>query len=177
MRNRKPPQKMVTRFQEIFSRITNPLDAKDCGEGKNLGWQLAALDHCIQQLWCVTFSFFFGEACFSPFPSLLCCENIGGWGGQGQSCCKAGAFLFLLDRFVQLFGTSWTVACQAPLSMGFSSKILCPWDSPGKKTWVGCHSLLQGIFQPRDGTQVSRFCRWILYYQVPGKPKTGVQEA
>ena len=33
--------------------------------------------------------------------------------------------------------TPWTVACQAPLSM-------C---SPGKNTGVGCHSLLQGIFQ------------------------------
>ena len=24
--------------------------------------------------------------------------------------------------------------------------LLCPWDSPGKKTGVGCHALLQGIF-------------------------------
>ena len=24
--------------------------------------------------------------------------------------------------------------------------LLCPWDSPGKNTGVGCHSLLQGIF-------------------------------
>ena len=26
------------------------------------------------------------------------------------------------------------------------SRPLCPWDSPGKKTGVGCHVLLQGIF-------------------------------
>ena len=26
------------------------------------------------------------------------------------------------------------------------SKVLCPWDSPGKNTRVGCHALLQGIF-------------------------------
>ena len=25
-------------------------------------------------------------------------------------------------------------------------KLLCPWDSPGKNTGVGCHFLLQGIF-------------------------------
>ena len=25
-------------------------------------------------------------------------------------------------------------------------RLLCPWDSPGKNTGVGCHSLLQGIF-------------------------------
>ena len=27
--------------------------------------------------------------------------------------------------------------------------------SPGKKAGVACHALLQGIFQPRDWTQVS----------------------
>ena len=26
------------------------------------------------------------------------------------------------------------------------ARLLCPWDSPGKNTGVGCHSLLQGIF-------------------------------
>ena len=37
---------------------------------------------------------------------------------------------------VWLFGTPWTVACQAPLSI----------HSPGKYTGVGCHALLQGLF-------------------------------
>ena len=27
------------------------------------------------------------------------------------------------------------------------ARLLCPWDFPGKNTGVGCHSLLQGIFQ------------------------------
>ena len=27
-----------------------------------------------------------------------------------------------------------------------SSRLLCPWDSPGKNTGVGYHALLQGIF-------------------------------
>ena len=26
------------------------------------------------------------------------------------------------------------------------SRLICPWDSPGKNTGVGCHFLLQGIF-------------------------------
>ena len=30
------------------------------------------------------------------------------------------------------------------------SKLLCPWNSPGKNTGVGCHSLLEGIF-PTQG--------------------------
>ena len=28
-----------------------------------------------------------------------------------------------------------------------SARLLCPWDSPGKDTGVGCHFLLLGIFQ------------------------------
>ena len=45
-----------------------------------------------------------------------------------------------LSRF-RLFVTPWTVAHQAPSSMGFSSK----------STGVGCHFLLQGIF-PTQGS-------------------------
>jgi len=28
--------------------------------------------------------------------------------------------------------------------------VLCPWDSPGKNTGVGCHDLLQGIFPTHE---------------------------
>ena len=31
------------------------------------------------------------------------------------------------------------------------ARLLCPWNSPGKNTGVGCHSLLQGIF-PTQGS-------------------------
>ena len=36
-----------------------------------------------------------------------------------------------------------------------SSRPLCPWDSPGKNTGVGSHSLLQGIFPTQGSNQVS----------------------
>ena len=57
---------------------------------------------------------------------------------------------------VQLFATPWTVACQAPLSMGFSrqeywSGLLCP--PPG----------LQGIF-PTQGSNPHFLC--LLHWQV-----------
>ena len=42
----------------------------------------------------------------------------------------------------RLFATPWTVAC---------TKLLHPWDFPGKSTGVGCHFLLQGIF-PTQGS-------------------------
>ena len=30
------------------------------------------------------------------------------------------------------------------------SRLLCPWNFPGKNTGVGCHFLLQGMFRPGD---------------------------
>ena len=41
---------------------------------------------------------------------------------------------------------------------------LCPWDSPGKNTVVGCHFLLLGIF-PIQGLNLGLLhCRQILYH-------------
>ena len=31
------------------------------------------------------------------------------------------------------------------------ARLLCPWDSPGQNTGVGCHALLQGIL-PTQGS-------------------------
>ena len=53
--------------------------------------------------------------------------------------------------------TLWTIAHQAPLSMGFT----------GKNTGVGCHFLLQGIFPAQRSNHnscVSCIDRWILYH-------------
>ena len=72
----------------------------------------------------------------------------------------------VLSRFsrVQLFATLWTVARQAPLSMGFSRE----------EYWSGLPSLLQGIF-PTQGWHLHLLC--LLYWQAgslplmpPGKP-------
>ena len=43
------------------------------------------------------------------------------------------------------------------------ARLLCPWDSPGNNTGVGCHFLLQGIF-PTQGLNPGLWhCRQILY--------------
>ena len=46
------------------------------------------------------------------------------------------------------------------------ARLLCPWDSPGKNTGVGCCALLQGIF-PAQGSNPCLLhllqCRQILY--------------
>ena len=43
------------------------------------------------------------------------------------------------------------------------SRFLCPWDSPGKNTGMGCHSLLQGIFVTRRSNPGLLHCKQILY--------------
>ena len=42
------------------------------------------------------------------------------------------------------------------------TRLLCPWDPPGKNTGVGCHSLLQGIFQTQglNPLHLLRFLCW-----------------
>ena len=43
------------------------------------------------------------------------------------------------------------------------ARLLCPWDSPGRNTGVGCHALLQGIFLTQELNQDLLHCRQILY--------------
>ena len=71
----------------------------------------------------------------------------------------------MLSR-VQLFVTPWTVAHQAPLSLGFS----------GKNTRVGCHFFLQGIF-PTQGLELSPSLAGRFFTIVPPEksPTNGVQ--
>ena len=54
------------------------------------------------------------------------------------------------------------------------TRLLCPWDSPGKNAEGGCRALLQGVF-PTQGSNPFLFC--LLHWQVgslppapPGKP-------
>jgi hypothetical protein len=72
------------------------------------------------------------------------------------------------------FGWFWTAVWAAPMprSLGLSSgvpwtvtpRLLCPWNSPGKTTGTGCHSLLQGIFLAQGWHLSLLHCRQILYH-------------
>ena len=48
------------------------------------------------------------------------------------------------------------------------TRLLCPWDSPGKNTGVGSHALLQGIF-PTQGLNIALQAD-SLPPEPPGKP-------
>ena len=59
--------------------------------------------------------------------------------------------------------------------LALCNSMVCQWDSPGKNTGMGCHSLLQGIF-PTQGSNSTGllYCRRILYHlsQLKTKIKT-----
>ena len=66
---------------------------------------------------------------------------------------------------------------QCSLSPLGTTLTLCPWDSPGKNTGMGCHALLQGIFPTQGSNLCFLCCRQILYclsYQ--GSPKKIMQQ-
>ena len=44
------------------------------------------------------------------------------------------------------------------------ARLLCPWDSPGKNTGVGCHALLQEIFLTQGSKPCLLHCRQNLYH-------------
>ena len=43
------------------------------------------------------------------------------------------------------------------------TRLLCPWNSPGKNTGVGCHALLQRISLTQGSNPGLLHCRQILY--------------
>ena len=83
--------------------------------------------------------------------------------------------------FVSRFKNLFVLACSVALVVSESlrpcglepTRLLCPWDSLGKNTGVGCHVLLQGMSPAQESTWGLLHCRWILYqlsYQ--GSPET-----
>ena len=60
-----------------------------------------------------------------------------------------------------------------PMDCSPSSRLLCPWDSPGKSTGVDCHFLLQGIFLTQGSNVGLQHWRQILYsLSHPGTPES-----
>ena len=83
---------------------------------------------------------------------------------------EGGNFPFIPRVFAKLLQSCPTLQ---PHGL-WSTRLLCPWDSPGKNTGVGCHALLQGIY-PTQGSNPCLLC--LLHWQAgslplapPGKP-------
>ena len=74
------------------------------------------------------------EACGIEFPNQGLNPGHLHWEHRVLTTGPPGKFLLLFNHCcVWLFETPWTTACQASLS----SRLLCPWNLPGKNTAVG----------------------------------------
>ena len=76
------------------------------------------------------------------------------------------------DNFPSFPVAAITRACSVALAVSDSlrphglqpARPLCPWDSPGKNTAVGCHACLQGTFQTQGSNPGLLHCRQIPYH-------------
>ena len=112
-------------------------------------------------------------ACMPPLPlsawggmsCLLPGLLPGAWGKEGA--CQICVHAQWISR-VRLFATPWTVACQAPLSMGFSRQEYwsgLPFPSPGYLPYPGIKpvspALAGGFFiAEHQGTENTAFPLW-----------------
>ena len=80
-------------------------------------------------------------------------------------CPCVESSLVLLEKGV-CYGQGVLLAkfCQPFPCFILYSRRLCPWDSPGKNTGVGSHSLLQGIFPNQELNSYLLRCRKIPSY-------------
>ena len=102
--------------------------------------------------------------CLWVFRLLLCL------GCYKQCCCEywcACVFEFIFSGYLprsRIDGPQWNSVCACSVLCTYSivshslqprglqpTRLLCPWDSPGRNAGVGCQFLLQGIF-PTQGS-------------------------
>ena len=107
---------------------------------------------------------------------IQCKYNVNSHQQTANSSVALGNFLefkiyiFFICRWLNLWVQNpriWRVDCTRKLfsCVRLSARLLCPWDSPGKNTGVGCHSLFQGIFLTQGSNPGLPHCRQILYHK------------
>ena len=77
---------------------------------------------------------------------------------SSQSRDRTLSYVFCIGRPVFYHWWKWSrsVMSESLQPCGLSpARLLCPWDSPGKNTGVGCHAPSRGSSHPRNQTQVS----------------------
>ena len=75
----------------------------------------------------------------------------GNWGG-------------LPTRKGSVFLSARMLSCFSHVQLFAPTRLLSPWDSPGRNTGVGCHGLLQRIFPTLGLNPRLLHCRQILYH-------------
>ena len=87
---------------------------------------------------------------YFSFSALICWDHL-------RCCCCLVASV--MSDSVQPYGLQ-------------PARHLCPWDSLGGSTGVGCYALLQETSQPRDRTQISSIAGRFFTTEPPGKSRS-----
>ena len=129
---------------------------------KNIfNWSVVDVQYCVSFRWTAEWYIFpilFHYRLLQDIEySSLCCTVcrkvkamvISGWGWSKSTlddcpCCDPHLSASVMCDFLWPYGL-------------WPSRLLSPWDSPGKNTRMGCHALLQGIF-PTQGSNLCLSC-------------------
>ena len=95
--------------------------------------------------------------------------RLSDWTELTEVIGRIGSFLWLQEILWQgnlvLPSVGHSVISNSLQRHGLSpSRLLCPWDSPGKNTGISSHSLLQGTFPTQRLNPGLLHCRQILYH-------------
>ena len=118
-----------------------------------------------------THRFFFFFCCFEKAKQCILsahCGQIGAflmWKSPfGSNCQERIGKKHNMQRMDSLCAPSLS-RVQLSATPGLQpTRLICPWDSPGKNTGLGCHALLQGFF-PTQGSNPH-----LLHWQVDSLP-------
>ena len=104
-----------------------------------------------------------------PFPKFLSSSIFGGWGvrtGVLSICILPIGLLLCLSSLLDEESVSCSVVSDSlPPHELQPSRLLCPWNSPGRNMGVGSHFPLPGDL-PNPGLNTGLLhCRQILYHQ------------
>ena len=95
---------------------------------------------------------------------LLCSELWDGVTLKNNSICFGLCEVLIYCMGFYLLSVSRSVLPDPLRLHGLQpTRLLCPWDFPGKGAGVGCHFLLQGIFPTQGSKPGFLHCRQILY--------------
>ena len=80
-------------------------------------------------------------------------------------CMQWDAYVCCMRWSASKKGVSYSALSDSLWPHGlYPASLLCPWNSPGKNTSVGSHSLLQGLFPTQGSNPGLLHCRKVLYH-------------
>ena len=89
-------------------------------------------------------------------------DSINFWAGKRSKNLKNFDKQLLIPIIKESEVAQWCLTLGDPYGL-LPTRLPAPWDFPGKSTGLGCHFLLQRIFQTQGSNPDLQYCRQMLY--------------